>query len=425
MWGGAGLSVGLHIALAAMLLSLPPAQQMGIAVELDVEYGTSQGVDGVAPRGTRARHPAAFRAGGARSAQNVDSFDLGQGGDETGRRAVVLLMPRADSVTLQDNPFNSANTAQMQRIRTAGDRATREDRRATPNPHDQPFLASGAGIHRERRPVSALDAETGARRAPQPSSLGTDRTRVASQVVDPRSRARTDSGRVGEAPDPSREGAATESPGIGIQNGMGERRSTAANVAHGRPRVDEGPAATSSNWRDARVRDSQDTELLAAHLVQSAVDASERSGPRVGSGRGGVGGGGDPGSGGGVRSGGRAQPFGPGPGAFSALDTNDRRYIRWYTQLTRRVYDRLDFPHERMLEMDQGWSVYRIVVRSDGSLASRPRLTRSSGFGDLDQAARRAIEQAAPFAPLPSALSDGIDTHAVSMRVEHSNPMVQ
>ncbi|MEZ4251883.1 MAG: hypothetical protein R3B99_27035 [Polyangiales bacterium] len=43
--------------------------------------------------------------------------------------------------------------SQIQRIDTARERVSRRTG-ATPNPDDDPFLASGEGTHRERRPVA-------------------------------------------------------------------------------------------------------------------------------------------------------------------------------------------------------------------------------------------------------------------------------
>jgi TonB family protein len=138
-----------------------------------------------------------------------------------------------------------------------------------------------------------------------------------------------------------------------------------------------------------------------------------------------VGGGGAPGVGGSRGEGGRARPDGPGGGAYASLDTRDARYHRWYLSLVRRVREHLEFPHARMVAMDQGLSVFRFVVRPDGQLVGRPTLVRSSGFSDFDAAARVAIERAAPFPPLPPELVEGVDRHTVRMTIEHSNPMVE
>ncbi len=349
---------------------------------------------------------------------------------------MILLLPHDDLITLQDSALNSNDGAQSQRIRTASSRATREDRRATPNPNDNPWLASGEGVHPERRPLSARDAREGARIAPASTTAG-----AASDV---RSSRAGSVAAIGSAPDRAghagasaaqhpgeageraeRAGAAEASPGVGIAHGRGERASEAARVAHGRPPVDQGPAATNAALRDPRVRDDQDAELLAAQMVESWVESSRRSGPHDGEGRGGVGGGGAPGVGSGEGPGGLARPHGTGHGRHTSLDTSDRRYHRWYLSLKRRVQERLTFPRARMIAMDQGVTIYRLDVAPDGHLAGQPRLVRSSGFADFDQAALTAIVEAAPFAPLPPELSSGVERHSVRMAVEHSNPMVQ
>jgi TonB family protein len=193
-------------------------------------------------------------------------------------------------------------------------------------------------------------------------------------------------------------------------------------VAHGRPALDPGPAATLAEDQ-GRVRDDARSELLAASLVQSWVDSSERRGARAGEGRGGVGGGGAPGSGGGVGEGGRASAYGPGAGGLAALDTRDARYRRWYLNQQRRIEERLVFPRERAVALDMGLAVYRLSVRRDGSLV-RARRVRSSGFGDLDAAAETAIAAAAPFEALPPELARGDGVFDLDMTVRFANPLV-
>jgi outer membrane biosynthesis protein TonB len=175
--------------------------------------------------------------------------------------------------------------------------------------------------------------------------------------------------------------------------------------------------------RQGRVRDDASSELLAARLVQSWVDASERRGPEAGEGRGGVGGGGAPGSGGSTGEGGRASPYGPGSGAHGALDTSDRRYRQWYLAQQRRVEERLVFPRERAVALDMGLAVYRLSVRRDGGLV-RTRRVRSTGFSDLDAAAEAAITAAAPFDALPAELARGDGVFDLDMTVRFANPLV-
>ncbi|HJL34817.1 MAG TPA: hypothetical protein RMG95_03855, partial [Polyangiaceae bacterium LLY-WYZ-15_(1-7)] len=165
-------SLGLHLGLALWIWQLPAPDALlpPELVWLDADVASAPLEDG--PSGAVRRDADEARPGGARSAQNVDARSRGERGDGRGAMEVVLLTDRAHGVTLQDGPMNAPHVSQIQRIRTARDRASWENRRATPNPNDQPFLASGEGRHPERRPVSARDAAEGARRAPAPGRAG-------------------------------------------------------------------------------------------------------------------------------------------------------------------------------------------------------------------------------------------------------------
>jgi TonB family protein len=129
--------------------------------------------------------------------------------------------------------------------------------------------------------------------------------------------------------------------------------------------------------------------------------------------------------GGGTREGGRARSLGPGRGQYDALDTSDGRYRRWYTELAREIQRAMVFPRDRAVAMDQGISVYRIVVRRDGTLAGAPRLLRSSGFHDFDRAALAAIERTLPFSPMPDDLAPGRASVRIDLPLDFSNPMVR
>jgi hypothetical protein len=426
------LSLAVHGAAVWWMTGLPdvvPSDPGPHLVDFDVEAAAEEVPGEIA--GAHLGEPAIAEPGGARSPQNVETDHAGGGGDRTGSRDFILLVSRPDSITLQDTVMNAAGTSQFQRIDTSSERATRDRRRATPNPADTAFLASGDGVHRERRPVAPTDARTGALVAPAASIEG---ARAIDRLGAPGARGAIaerggpeTSGGEGDpngAEIPRAEGGPRSSPGVGILNGAGSRASQAASVAHGRPVVDEGPAATDAELVDPAIRDRTNAEQLASRLVQSLVDSSERTAPEHGPGSGGVGGPGAPGSGQGSEEGGRAAAHGPGRGDYAALDTSDSRYLRWYRQVRRSVYDHLSFPRARMLAMDQGLSVHRVRVRRSGALAGPVQLQHESGFDDLDEAAKRAIEAAAPFPPLPEGLSPGLDVHTLVITVEHSNPMV-
>lgn len=423
---GAALSLVLHLAIAFLLPGLGEierqiAEARPAEPDVELEVRWDEAGDATALRVPGAAVP--LVPGGADADHDVDARDHGQGGDRSGADEVILLLPRADGITLADAPMNTLGVGQTQRIETARDRATVEVRRATPHPADDAFLASGDGEHRERRPVAARDATPGARVAPEAGSRGAP---VHGGVVDPREGERRDAAAIASgAPSTASEGAATDSPGRGIVGGTGERTSESAHVAFGRPTVDEGNAATIAEERDARVRDDTDAELLAARMVQSVVESTARRGEEAGEGRGGIDAAGAPGTGGGRAEGGRARALGPGTGSWDALDTSDGRYRLWFTQMRRRIEDALQFPRDRAVAMDQGTSVYVIVVRRDGSLVRSPRLIRSSGFDDLDGAALAAIRRTVPFSPLPDDLVPGRASIEVRVPIEFSNPMVR
>ncbi|MFW6067688.1 MAG: hypothetical protein ACOC97_05060, partial [Myxococcota bacterium] len=164
-----GASLACHGAVAVVLWGLPEAVPSA-AASVAIELRQGDGAGGDVPGDThRAPKP---RPGGARSAQNVDAPLPGGAGHRTGETDVIFLVERAEPVTLQDSPRTAAGTAQAQRIRTAPDRATAEPRRATPNPSETPYLASGRGHHPERRPPSRRDARAGARDAPEATPRG-------------------------------------------------------------------------------------------------------------------------------------------------------------------------------------------------------------------------------------------------------------
>jgi TonB family protein len=380
----------------------------------NIEFEFASPAPEAAASSARARwlqSPLEFGGPEANSALDLDARP-GRGGAEASEGRTLRLFSFVSPLTLQDTDLNNLRQNQVQRIATSPLRATQEERRATPHAADAVFLASGNGGHQERRAPARQDAEQGAQ----------------SDVLRPRSEQRADPlPRLGsEPPERPRELAQRESSRTprGIAHGRGRRPQLAAKVQFARPNVDQGPAATPAEAHDAKVRDNHDAELLAAALQRSIVDASAQRAQRRGDGIGGESGG--PGlSQAGEGRGARAQPYMPGPGNASALDTSDKRYVRWFLEQKERVQNELVFPLPRALAKDQGVSIYRIVVRRDGKLADAPRLVRSSGFSDFDQAAVAAIRRALPFSPLPEQLISDSDALPLLIPVAFSNPMVQ
>lgn len=411
------LSLVVHATLA---LLVPSREVLARTAELfEVTLGPAPGgalAEGetLAADVVRSGPPAPVVPGGAESVHNVDAVTAGSGGERTGAIDVIFLLPEEAPVTQTDAPMNAPDVSQTNRIETGEARVTFEDRRATPNPDDDPFVASGPGAHPERRPVASVDPLSGARIAPTAGTEGATRPRVEASAA---------AGDVRSASEGSAGGDHT-SPGVGILGGSGRREDDAARVATGRPSVDRGTASTTADDR-GRTTDDMDAELLTTHGLESLAETTRRAGAESGEGAGGLADpSGAPGtSGARGESGGRALALGPGDGEFDALDTSDSRYRTWILDQRRRIEEALVFPRARMLAMDQGTTVLRVVVRRDGSIVGTPRVIRPSGFEDLDDAAISALTASLPFAPWPADLWPDRDRATISVPIAFSNPM--
>jgi len=354
-------------------------------------------------------------AGGPTSQSNLDRDQReGQSGDGSPEAQGVLLFQFASPVTLQDTDLNNLAANQAQRIKTASDRASEEQRRATPQPRDEVFLASGDVGHRERRTPSHHDSAAGAPSATKAAEAGATEHREGVGTT----------AHVAESA-PSRSGDDASRPAAGIQQGQGRRESERARVAFARPNVDRGPSATTSEAQDSRVRDDMNAELLAARMQRSMIDASLARGDANAQGHGGR----DAGRTGTARGdhgdGSTALPFTPGEGRDGVLDTQNGRYVRWFVQQKARVEAGLVFPLARAIAKDQGTSLYRVIVSRSGAMMGAPHLLRSSGYADFDAAARAAIRKAAPFPPLPSELMQDREELTLLIPISFANPMVE
>jgi protein TonB len=102
-----------------------------------------------------------------------------------------------------------------------------------------------------------------------------------------------------------------------------------------------------------------------------------------------------------------------------SMTTLEKFYLQAWERKVEQI-GTLNFPEEaRRLNLTNG-PILDVAVRADGSVHSI-RLMRSSGHPALDQAARRIVELAAPFAPFPKELRHQYDIlHIVrKWRFEH------
>jgi protein TonB len=93
-----------------------------------------------------------------------------------------------------------------------------------------------------------------------------------------------------------------------------------------------------------------------------------------------------------------------------------RTYERYRQEIRQRVNKMFEFPRALALRLEQGVTVVYFVIGADGRLTDGPRVVKSSGFEEFDSAALRAIRRAAPFPPVPVALS---------MSVIFENPVIR
>jgi hypothetical protein len=98
----------------------------------------------------------------------IDTGSAGRGGTPAGERAVNLASID-DAMKKSPDLRSHLERDQDQRLKTAKFRTTHEDRRATTNPMELTFLASGTGEHQERRANAPVDPSRGSLVAPRAS----------------------------------------------------------------------------------------------------------------------------------------------------------------------------------------------------------------------------------------------------------------
>jgi len=103
--------------------------------------------------------------------------------------------------------------------------------------------------------------------------------------------------------------------------------------------------------------------------------------------------------------------------------TLDRRYDRYKKEIEQRVNRMREFPRALALRLEQGETIIKFVVGTDGRIGEGPHIVKSSGFEEFDSAAVRAVQRAAPFPPMPN--PGQARPLPVSLRVTFDNPVVR
>ncbi|MEO7113758.1 MAG: energy transducer TonB [Polyangiaceae bacterium] len=337
----------------------------------------------------------ATAAGGDRIAR-VDTSTRGHGGSGAAPLRAIHLEDRAEPFRYSPDALSRLDRDQVQRLRTANERASYEDRRATTHPMELIFLATSFYDRQERRTPSDEDPSRGALQASQASLLG------GKLGAD---QAHEDSGKQAFQRGAANSGSLLASPGVGVDDGSpGADHRSGARVAAGRPDVAQGPTtipAVNSN----RPSDTVDSEQEVSDLIRAQVHAS-MAGGAIGSGNGGSEGGGAPGAGGSIGGGSHPRPLGVGMGDWVDLQSEDPAFVAYF----RKLHEKVDplwahaFPKSAILELKQGTVILRVTIESDGTAKVAWPPLRASGIDEFDRNCADAVRRAAPFDAIPAAL---------------------
>lgn len=404
--GGSGLAFAGSVVLHASLLSggawllarslrgAPPAPVLPaapVAVELDAEVSLPE----VAAAGPEADRPSTLPpplevAVGGRHAPRPDLEHAGRGGERTSAEVATNLASSIDPIALERDPDTDRDRSQVTRLRTAYERATRDDRRATPTPMELTFLATGAGYVRARRAFSATDPARGIISGGVAQAVG---TLVGGHGAS----------HIGIEPDAAPGGSVAGAEAMKLGQGAPDGRDAqefhaAARVLFARPLLPAARAAVPAEAR-GRPNDTLDSSQEVSDRVSSLLHASSAGG-EPGPGLGGDRGGGAPGVLGTSGIGSRSSPSGAAYGADFADDPGFSGYSRAFlAQLARALSG--TFPDWAIAQGRGGHVIFDVTLRADGK-PTGVRLVRASGIAEYDENVLRAVRAVATFGRLPS-----------------------
>ncbi|MEB2323079.1 MAG: TonB family protein, partial [Sorangiineae bacterium] len=334
-----------------------------------------------------------------------------RGGTDTASAPALNLADRDDGLTLERDPLSHLDRSQLGRLRTSRERASLDDRRATPHPMELTFVTTGAGERATRLVAARFDPSRGSLAGALPSTLGAHPGRAPEEA--------------GSGPEPEAGGApgsgerAVSAAGV-IDGARGREHRRSATVTLARPGVPRARAAVPA-LRRASPADTVDSDEEVSSAVRSLLHASTAGG-RAGSGPGGQTAPRAPGSGAVAGQGSRSTPVGTGPGALRD-PSRDPRATGYFRAVERQLepYWRDAFPEWAVSAGRGGVAVVGFTIAASGAVGGL-RLVRTSGVAEFDRNVMTAIERAAPFGPLPALLGPGPLTLRVAF--DATNPAV-
>jgi TonB family protein len=415
-------SVLLHVSLlsggawllARNLRSAPtwtPLRVVQQPVELEAEVTLPEVAAAGPPSDAPSTLPAPLETtNGGRHAPRPDMDAPGRGGERSSADAASNLASSIDPIALERDPDTQRDRSQVSRLRTAWQRESRDDRRATPAPMELTFLATGAGHLRARRAYAPTDPARGILGGAVASALGSKAGgQGASPSEDGRELDATLGGPVA--------GTDARRLGQGAADGRDVQEfHTAAQVLFARPLVPAARAAVPSEVR-GRPNDTLDSSQEVASRVSSLLHASAAGG-EPGPGVGGELGGGTPGSSGKSGIGSRSSPSGSGFGKDFTDDPGFSGYSRALRSQLATLLAKA-FPDWAIVAGRGGHVIFEMTLRSDGKPMA-VRIVRPSGIVEYDQNVLSAVSAHPTFGPLPP----GFGTSAVRVSWDALNPVV-
>jgi len=316
------------------------------------------------------------------------------------------LSDRVASIALSRETTTLAEQSQVQRLATARVRSSFDDRRATPNPMQLSFVATGPGSLLERRPPARFDPASG-------SAFGGE---VSREGGSPGSPAFASEAEAREEPEVGGDPGSQARHAVGVTQGTGTPN-LRARVLMARPPVTRARAAVPANAY-GRPNDTVNSSHQVADAVRSLIHAGGL-GPPGGQGPGGQRAPALPGRDGQTGEGAHADPSGEseGPGPSLAADTSFGRY-------TARLLEQIDweraFPTWAVARGIGGLTVVGLTVDQQGRVLS-VGVVRPSGIDEFDRNVVAAIRRDGPYGALPTALGSSL---TIRIAFDATNPAV-